>query len=106
VILVARPQVLVAEYAQRLAQHLAHGIELRAQLAGQDRTDRPRIQLARDAIVRPLDVVGGRIARDAEDLEVVALLDQCITRQQRRAPVVNLGGGTLPSIVGRMSSNS
>ena len=46
--LVARPQALVDEHAQRLAHHLADGVELRAQLARQRRIDRARRQLARD----------------------------------------------------------
>ena len=73
---------------------------------GQRRIDRLRRQLARDAIVRALHLVGRVASRDdAEHLEVVALLDQRVARQQRRAPIGHADGRCRRSSVG-MSSNS
>src|SRR3954470_18724646 len=84
---VARPKRIVGEHAPCLSDDLADRVELLAQLGGERRGDRLGRELARDAVVGTLDVIAARVARDAEDLEVVALLDQRIPSQQRRPPV-------------------
>src|SRR4029079_18361663 len=76
VILIAGAQALVAQHARRLAHHLPDRVELLAQLGRQHRIDLVRLQLARDPIVRAPDLVGARVGRQPEDLEIVAVLDQ------------------------------
>src|SRR5580765_6856185 len=68
VVLIAGAQPCVAEHARRLAGDLADGVQLRTQLGGQHRIDRLGRGLERQPIVRALDLVRGRLARQAEDL--------------------------------------
>src|SRR3954469_19293317 len=84
---VAGPKRVVGEHAPRLTDDLADRVQLLAQLCGQRGGDRLRRQLARDAFMRTLNVIAARVARDAQDLVVVALLDQRVARQQRRPSV-------------------